>query len=335
MKRRIFAAVFAVAIGLLAAACGTSDDSASVPTNSVAVVGDRSITKAEFDDLVNYAKRSYDAQKRPFPKVGTQEYAQIRDQAVRFLVQRAQFDVKADDLGVDVSDSAVDKRVDQYIKERHGGDKGKFAQELKSQGLTEPQARDIIRANLVQEAIFNKVTSGVKVNDKDVKAYYDQNKAQYGSPDTRVVRHVLVKNKAQADQLYEQLKNGGSWQAIAKQYSQDPASKDKGGKMTATKGQLVPEFEQVAFSIGNNGISKPVKTQFGWHIIQALSPVKRGTTTPYPQVQEAIRQQLLQDRKNKEMETWVKEMRKDLDGQTSYQVGYKPAAASTTTTPAG
>ena len=236
----------------------------------------RSITKAEFDDLVNYAKRSYDAQKRPFPKVGTQEYAQIRDQAVRFLVQRAQFDVKADDLGVDVSDSAVNKRVDQYIKERHGGDKRKFQQELKSQGLTEPQARDIIRANLVQEAIFNKVTSGVKVNDKDVKAYYDQNKAQYGSPDTRVVRHVLVKNKAQADQLYEQLKNGGSWQAIAKKYSQDPASKDKGGKMTATKGQLVPEFEQVAFSIGNNGISKPVKTQFGWHIIQALSPVKQG-----------------------------------------------------------
>jgi parvulin-like peptidyl-prolyl isomerase len=335
MKRRIFAAVLAVAIGLLAAACGTSDDGGNVPSNSVAVVGDKAITKAEFDDLVNYAKRSYDAQKRPFPKVGTQEYAQIRDQAIQFLVQRTQFEVKADDLGVDVSDSAVDKRVDQYIKERHGGDKAKFQQELKSQGLTEPQARDIIRANLVQEAIFNKVTSGVKINDKDVKAYYDQNKAQYGSPDTRVVRHVLVKNKAQADQLYQQLRNGGSWQTIAKKYSQDPASKDKGGKMTATKGQLVPEFEQVAFSIGNNGISKPVKTQFGWHIIQALSPVKQGTTTPFPQVKEAIRQQLLQDRKNKEMETWVKDMRKDLDGETSYQVGYKPTAGTQTTTTAG
>jgi parvulin-like peptidyl-prolyl isomerase len=330
MKRRIFAAVFAVAIGLLLAACGTSGDSGDVPSNSVAVVGDQTITKAEFDDLVTYAKRSYDAQKRPFPKVGTQEYAQIRDQAIRFLVQRAQFEVKADDLGVDVSDSAVDKRVDQYIKERHGGDKSKFQAELKSQGLTEPQARDIIRANLIQEAIFNKVTSDAKVTDADVKAYYDKNKAQYGTPDTRVVRHVLVKNKAQADQLYEQLRNGGNWNTIAKKYSQDPASKDKGGKMTATKGQLVPEFEQVAFTIGNNGISKPVKTQFGWHIIQALTPVKHGSTTPYPQVKEAIRQQLLQDKKNKEMETWVKDMRKDLDGETSYQVGYKPTSTSTT-----
>jgi parvulin-like peptidyl-prolyl isomerase len=332
MRSRIFAAVFAVAVGLLAVACGTSDDGGKVPSNSVAVVGDKAITKSEFDDLVKYAKRSYDAQKRPFPKVGTAEYAQIRDQAVRFLVQRAQFEVKADDLGVDVSDEAVDKRIDQYIKERHGGDNKKFDAELQQQGLTEPQARDIIRANLVQEAIFNKVTAGVKVSDKDVKDYYDKNKAQYGSPDTRVVRHVLVKDKKLADQLYAQLKAGGDWQAIAKKYSQDPASKNKGGRMTATKGQLVPEFEQVAFTIGNMGISKPVKTQFGWHIIQALTPVKHGTTTPYPQVKAAIRQQLLQDRKNKEMQSWVTDMRKDLAKETSYQVGYKPSSTSTTST---
>jgi parvulin-like peptidyl-prolyl isomerase len=330
MRSRIFAAVFAVAVGLLAVACGTSDDNGKVPSNSVAVVGDKAITKSEFDDLVKYAKRSYDAQKRPFPKVGTQEYAQLRDTAVRFLVQRAQFEVKADDLGVDVSDEAVDKRIDQYIKERHGGDKKKFDAELKQQGLTEPQARDIIRANLIQEAIFNKVTAGVKVSDKDVKAYYDKNKAQYGSPDTRVVRHVLVKDKKLADQLYTQLKAGGDWNAIAKKYSQDPASKNKGGRMTATKGQLVPEFEQAAFTIGNMGISKPVKTQFGWHIIQALSPVKKGTTTPFPQVKAAIRQQLLQDHKNKEMQSWVTDMRKDLAKETSYQVGYKPTTTSTT-----
>jgi peptidyl-prolyl cis-trans isomerase C len=326
MRRASFAAVLAVAVAILAAACGTSSDSGDVPANSVATVGDKAITKAQFDDLVNYAKRSYDAQKRPFPKVGTPEYVQIRDQAVRFLVQRAQFEVKANDLDVDVSDKAVDQRIEQYKKERHGGSDKKFQAELKAQGLTEAQARDIIRANLVQEGIYKKVTSDVKVTDKDVRAYYEKNKSQYGTPDTRVVRHVLVKDKALADKLYAQLKAGGDWNAIAKKYSQDPASKQKGGRMTATKGQLVPEFEQVAFSIGNNGISKPVKTQFGWHVIQALSPVKQGTSTPYNQVKEAIRQQLTQDKRNKEMESWVSDMRKDLDGETSYQVGYKPAA---------
>lgn len=335
MKRVFFTVFLALGLAVFAVGCGSDDGgSDAVPTNSVAVVGDQSIPKSEFDDLITYAKRSYDAQKRPFPKVGTPEYVQLRDQAMRFLVQRTQFEVKADDLDIDVSDEAVDKRIDQYIKERHQGDKKKFDAELKAQGLSSEQARDIIRANLVQEAIFNKVTKDVKVTDEQIKAYYDKNKAQYGTPETRQVRHVLVKpnQKALADDLYAQLKAGGNWNAIAKKYSQDPASKNQGGKMTATKGQLVPEFEQTAFTIGDNGISKPVKTQYGWHIIQALGPVKKSQSTPFAQVQEAIRQQLLQENRNKEMEKWVADMRKDLEGETTYQTGYKPKAEEPATT---
>jgi parvulin-like peptidyl-prolyl isomerase len=334
--KRVFSTLFLVLVlAVFAVGCGSDDGgSDAVPTNSVAVVGDQSIPKSEFDDLITYAKRSYDAQKRPFPKVGTPEYVQLRDQAMNFLVQRTQFEVKANELDIDVSDEAVDKRIDQYVKERHQGDKKKFDAELKSQGLSPEQARDIIRANLVQEAIFNKVTKDVKVNDEQVKAYYDKNKAQYGTPETRPVRHILVKpnQKALADDLYAQLKAGGNWNALAKKHSQDPASKNQGGKMTATKGQLVPEFEQTAFTIGDNGISKPVKTQYGWHIIQALGPVKKSQSTPFAQVQEAIRQQLLQENRNKEMEKWVADMRKDLEGETTYQTGYKPKAEEPATT---
>ena len=324
MKRGILTALIAVGLAVFAVACGGDDGTKSVSSDSVAVVGDQSISKSEFDELVTYAKRSYEAQKRPFPKVGTPEYVQLRDQAMNFLVQRTQFEVKADELGIEVSDEAVDKRIEQYIKERHQGDKKKFQAEIKSQGLGEEQASDIIRANLVQEAIFKKVTTDVKVTDEQVKTYYDKNKAQYGTPETRVVRHVLVKGKPLADQLYTQLKAGGDWKAIAKKHSQDPASKSQGGRMTATKGQLVPEFEQVAFTIGNGGISKPTKTQYGWHVIQALTPIKKSQATPYAQVKEAIRQQLLQENRNKEMEKWVAEMRKDLKDETTYQVGYKP-----------
>jgi parvulin-like peptidyl-prolyl isomerase len=236
--------------------------------------------------------------------------------------------VKANDLDIDVSDEAVDKRIEQYKKERHGGSDKKYREELKSQGLTEEQAKDIIRANLIQEAVFNKVTADVKVSDKEARAYYEKNKTQYGTADTRVVRHVLVKQKALADRLYNELKAGGNWNAIAKRHSQDPASKNQGGRMTATKGQLVPEFEKTAFSIVTNVVSRPVKTQYGWHIIQPLGKVKKGTVSPFNQVKEAVRQQLLQDNRNKAMEDWVKDMRKDLADETAYQVGYKPAAAS-------
>jgi foldase protein PrsA len=331
MRRRSFAGLFALGLAVFAAACGTSNNSADVPPDSVAVVGDKAITKSEFDDLVQYAKRSYGTQKRPFPKVGTPEYVQIRDQAIALLVQRAQFEVKAKELGVDVSDEAVDKRIDEYVKERHGGNHKKFEDELKQQGLSDAQARDIIRGNLVQEGIYKKVTSDVKIDDEAIKDYYAKNKTQYGTPETRVVRHVLVKDRALAKRLYNQLKAGGDWNAIAKKYSQDPASKNQGGKMTATRGQLVPEFEEVAFSLAKNQVSIPVKTQYGWHIIQALSKTKKGTTTPFNQVKEAIRQQLAQDKKNKEMEKWVADMRKDLKDDTAYQVGYKPTTPNSST----
>jgi foldase protein PrsA len=332
MRRATFAALLS-GLALVGAGCGTSSDSGDVPANSVAVVGDRTITKSEFDELVTYAKRSYDAQKRPFPKVGTPEYAQIRDQAVRFLVQRAQFEVKAEDLDVDVSDDAVDKRVADYIKERHKGDKKKFQAELRQQGLSEDQARDIIRANLIQEAIYNKVTADVKVNDKELREHYQKNKAQYGTPETRLVRHVLVDGKALADRLYNQLRQpGANWSAIAKRYSKDPGSKNKGGRYTATKGQVVPEFEKATFSMKTNEVSKPVKTQYGYHIIQALAPIKKGSATPFKQVKESIRQQLIQDKKNKSMEDWVADMRKDLEDETAYQVGYKPTTQENPTT---
>jgi parvulin-like peptidyl-prolyl isomerase len=336
MRRVTFAGLFAAAVAaLLLVGCSSGDGAGDgdVPPGSVAVVGDRAITKSEFDDLVKYAKQSYTAQKRPFPKAGTQEYAQIRDQAVRFLVQRAQFEVKADDLGVDVSDDAVDKRIDEYIKDRHQGSKKKFQAELKQQGLSDQQARDIIRANLVQEAIYNKVTADVKVTDKQIRDYYDKNKAQYGTPETRLVRHVLVKDKALADRLYNQLRvSGADWAGIAKRYSEDTGSKNKGGRYTATKGQVVPEFGKAVFSMKTNAVTKPVKTQYGYHIIQALAPIKKGTTTPFSQVKEAIRQQLTQDTKSKEMESWVADMRKDLDDETAYQVGYKPTSTDNAAT---
>jgi parvulin-like peptidyl-prolyl isomerase len=333
MRRATFAGLFAAGLAVLAVGCSSGDDTGDVPAGSVAVVGDRAITKSEFDDLVEYAKQSYTAQKRPFPKAGTQEYAQIRDQAVRFLVQRAQFEVKADDLGVDVSDDAVGKRIDEYIKDRHQGSKEKFQAELKQQGLSDQQARDIIRANLVQEAIYNKVTADVKVTDEQIKDYYEKNQAQYGTPETRLVRHVLVKDKALANRLYNQLRApGADWAGIAKRYSQDPGSKNKGGRYTATKGQVVPEFGKAAFSMKTNAVTEPVKTQFGYHIIQALAPIKKGTTTPFAQVKEAIRQQLTQDKKSKEMESWVADMRKDLDGETAYQVGYKPTSTDDAST---
>jgi len=205
---------------------------------------------------------------------------------------------------------------------------------LKQQGFSDEEVRQGIKLQLVREKVFEKVTSDVKVSDDDVKAYYDKNKKQYetpAQPESRDVRHILVKTKKQADQLYAQLQaNPGKFAALAKKYSTDTSSAQNGGKLppgTAVKGRLVPEFEKVAFSIKENVISKPVHSQFGWHIIEALGPIKAGTPakpTPLSQVKEAIRQQLLSQDKQKEMDKWLADTKKHYCGTIGYQKGYAP-----------
>ncbi len=81
-------------------------------------------------------------------------------------------------------------------------------------------------------------------------------------------KHILVKTKEEADEIKKLLDNGADFDTLAKQYSLCP-SKEKGGDLGYfNRGQMVPEFENAAFSTPIGGISEPVQTRFGWHIIK-------------------------------------------------------------------
>ena len=333
MKRiAVFASLLVAALaGLGLVGCGS--EKKSVPPNAVAVVGDETITKEQFDQLIQQARGSYKQQKRDFPKAGSQEYQALRGQAMQFLVQRAQFEQKAQEFDIEVTDEDVDKRLAQLKKQYFQGSEKKYAEQLEQQGLSEEQVKDDIRAQLIQEKIYAEVTKGAKVSDKEIAASYKKNKSQYVQPATRDVRHILVKKKGLADQLYSQLQGGANFAALARKHSTDPSSKAQGGKLTISRGQTVPPFDKAAFNLVTNAISQPVKTQYGWHIIQPLGAVKKSKTTPFAQVKQAIRQQLLQEKKQKEMTKWVNGIRKDFANETTYQVGYRPAETGTTAVP--
>ena len=219
-----------------------------MPTDAVAVVDGQEIAKTDYDALIAQAKKSYKNQKRDFPKAGSQEFQTLKNQAVQFLVQREQFEQEAENLDVNVTDKQVDARLAQIQKQYFGGDKKKYEKQLKEQGLSDTQVRNDIRAQIVSEKIFAKVTKDVKVTDKQIEDYYNKNKAQYSQPESRDVRHILVKTKAKADQLEAQLKAGASFAALAKKFSEDTGSKANGGKLTISKGQTVAPFDKVAFA---------------------------------------------------------------------------------------
>ena len=150
------------------------------------------------------------------------------------------------------------------------------------------------------ELRLDQLAAQVTVSDDDVKAAYEKNKDRYNEPEKRHGRHILIPvgkdeaaAKKQADEVYAQAKGGKDFAALAKQYSQDPGSADKGGDLGwADRQQFVGPFADALFSMNVGEIRGPVKTQFGYHIIR-LDEVQAGKTKPL----EAVRGELEADLK--------------------------------------
>jgi peptidyl-prolyl cis-trans isomerase D len=159
-----------------------------------------------------------------------------------------------------------------------------------------PEKR-IVRYALVD---VNQIRQNTQVSDDELKAQYQADIQQYQVPNRVHVDHILLMTvgktpaeveeiKAKAEDVLKQAKKGGKFEDLAKKYSEDPGTKDKGGDLGwITQGQTVPEFEKVAFSLPKGEISDLVKTQYGFHIIKVLDKETARTKT-FDEVKDQIR----------------------------------------------
>jgi len=157
----------------------------------------------------------------------------------------------------------------------------------------------------------NQIRQGVRVSDDMLKLQYQSNIQQYQVPNRVHPQHILLMTvgktdaeveeiKKKAEDVLKQAKKGGKFDELAKKYSEDPGSKEKGGDLGwITQGQTVPEFEKTAFSLNPGQISDLVKTQYGFHIIKVLEK-ETAHTKPFDEVKESLRPTLLLDQAEKQ-----------------------------------
>jgi len=205
------------------------------------------------------------------------------------LVQQSLVDQYATDNKITVADSEIDKREND-IKSKYPA--GQFDQILKQQGLTEPDVRTILRQQIVIEKAVSK---DVHVSDTDIKAYFDKNHATLDKPGQVRARHILVADLKTANDVEAKLKGGAKFEDLASQYSTDPSSKAKGGELGFFgKGQMVPAFQDVAFSSPIGKITAPVKSPFGYHIIQVeekKAAIKATLANQHDTISDQLKQQ--------------------------------------------
>jgi foldase protein PrsA len=343
MKTRLpFLLLSALLLVALLAACGGGGNSGPVPADAVAQVDGTPVSKTSFTALMSVACARYKAQRQACPKVGTPTYSSLRDSAVTFLVQQEELTQEAKKLGVTVTQKDIDKQVEQIKKTYYQGSEKKFEDALKKDDITMSELEQYeLRPNLLGQKLQAKVTSDVKVSDAAAQKYYNANKATYVTPKTREVRHILVNSKSLADTIETKLKNGASFAALAKKYSKDTGSAAQGGKLCVAHGgtsgacqQTVPPFDKAVFSLKTNELSQPVKSVYGWHIIQALGAVKPSHTQTFAEVKSQIEANLASQQKQTAWQAWLAKMAKDFKGKVTYQTGYAPATTTTPTTPA-
>jgi peptidyl-prolyl cis-trans isomerase C len=202
-----------------------------------------------------------------------------------------------------------------------------FERQLKAVGMTVAD----LRAKATQEAVAKtalKRLLNISITDEDAKDYYNQHAADFEQPELAHVRHILLMTidpatrsslttntvaakRKQIDDLRKRVLAGEDFAALAKQFSEDPGSKENGGELPEfPRGQMVPEFESAAFALSTNQVSEVITTQFGYHIIKLLdkTPAKK---VDYATAATDIKDGLARMKISKLAPDYVKKLRTD------------------------
>lgn len=148
------------------------------------------------------------------------------------------------------------------------------------------------KVSILKQYAITKLLSDVKVSEEDMIAFYNNEKESFIEPEKVRASHILVDTEEKALEILKEINNGLSFEEAASKYSTCP-SKEVGGDLGEfTKGKMVPEFENAAFSMKEGEISQPVKTQFGYHLIKLVYK-KESSLVPYENVKEQIEKYLL------------------------------------------
>jgi foldase protein PrsA len=374
-RKSALGAFFVAALAVGVSACG-----GGMPGNSVATVGDQTIKRDTFDhwmkiitisqasqtnpnaaktaavpDPPDYAK-CVAAKKKTAPKPAKgqpeptdaqfktqcqQQYDQFKSEVLGFLIRSTWLDQEAAKQNVKVSGKEVQKQIDD-IKKQQFTQAGSYEKFLQTAGLTNEDVLFQQRVRTLQDKITAKITKGKdKVTDAQIAAYYNSHKSQFATAERRNVRIVLTKDKATAQKAKDALASGQSWKSVAKQYSIDQASKNKGGELQGgvAKGQQEKALDTAIFAADKGKITGPVKTQFGWYVFE-VEKVTHGKQQSLDESKANIKQQLTQQQQQNVLKKFGDDYRKRYKAETDCRKGYqvddcknapKKAATQTTT----
>jgi len=250
-----------------------------------------------------------------------QDYESLRDSALGLLIAAEWLEGEAKQQNVKVTPEEVTKTIEEQRKQQYPKE-ADFKKALKDAGFTMEDLRYQTRLQKLQEKIVDKIHKRAgEPTDKEIRDYYEKNKSQFGSPESRDLRIVLAKDKATADRAKQAIEDGQSWSSVAKRYSTDEGSKDQGGKLTVTKGNQEKAFDDVVFAGKKGDLLGPIKTQFGYYVVE-ITKITKATQQSLEEARDTIKQVLTQEKQQKALSKFSEEYRKEWTEKTDCRKGF-------------
>lgn len=217
-------------------------------------------------------------------------------------------DLEAKKEDIKITDKEIDKEMKTLIESY--GDEETFEQQLATTGATKSTLEKDIVTYLQTVKLLE---PRMKISDEEINTYFKENKDSLAQEEQVEASHILVESKAEAKDIIEKLADGKKFADLAKEYSTDTASAEKGGELGFFgKGEMAEKFEKVAFSLEKGKISDPVKTSYGYHIIK-VTDKKAAKKANLKDSKTEIVATLKNEKLQTEYTTWLTEKQKDYD----------------------
>ena len=285
----------------------------NVDDDVVATIGDRVITMQELDE--EYEKLPEVA------KAFTPKSYILNNMINRNLLLQV-----VDDMKISVSDEEINTKMDE-IKKSNNLDDEAFEKALIETGQTLEQFKeDIIEIISIDKYLEENVFMNVDILDEDVKDYYNENLDQFKVGEKVEVSHILISSEERSEekalaiiQAIKQRTDKDDFDDLVEEYSEDSGKETNKGFYSFGRNEMVPEFEQAAFSMTKVGeISEPVKTTYGYHLIKFLGKTE-GKVLSFEETEEEIIEIVENEEKTTLVESLIEELKDNANVVVNYE----------------
>jgi peptidyl-prolyl cis-trans isomerase C len=242
----------------------------------------------------------------------------LKEAVVENLIGSELLIQKAEQSKIPVKTSDVDLELEN-IRKRVGSPEN-YKKALETQGMKESELKERVRQSLLVKGLIDRdVVSKISITSQEAKTYYDSHPDEFKVPERVKARHIiaLVPDKgaakakeealAKIKEAQKQINKGEDFAEVAKKFSQDGTAQQGGDLGYFSQGQMVPEFEKVAFSLKPGKVSDIVETKYGYHLIK-VEDHQKAATQGFPEVEKRLIDVLKSQKTQKDLQTYVKDL---------------------------